>query len=93
MNKLKRHIKRWNSWRKRNGNGRLHHILVLLGLVHSPTFELFLLPDELPNYKNMFYGKEMYSQEAYESAKGLCASVFMVDERGNDYENKKYIQS
>lgn len=75
MTKLKRHIKRWNGWRKRNGNGRLHHILVLLGLVVSPTFELYLLPEELPNPKNMFHGKDMFNNEAYESAKGLCASL------------------
>ena len=33
--------KRWNNWRKRNKNGWFHHILVLLEIVHSPTFETF----------------------------------------------------
>lgn len=78
MNRLKRHIKRWNGWRKVNGNGRLHHILVLLGLVHSPTFGFYLLPEELPNMNNIFYGEEMFNREAYESAKGLCASVALT---------------
>ncbi len=32
-------IKCWNKWRKNNMNGRLHHVMVLLGLRHSPTFE------------------------------------------------------
>lgn len=40
--KLVDHIQRWNKWRKHNTNGRLHHILVLTGLFHSPTLGLFL---------------------------------------------------
>ena len=35
-----RHIKVWNAWRKRNLNGKLHKVLVLLGLIKSPTLEL-----------------------------------------------------
>lgn len=41
------HIRRWNRWRKRNANGHLHHILVLLGVVKSPTFAFTLLPEEI----------------------------------------------
>lgn len=40
MKKLYDHIWRWNRWRKHNTNGLAHHILVLFGVVHSPTFEL-----------------------------------------------------
>ena len=47
MKNLSRHIRRWNYWRKRNVNGRLHHILVLLGVVKSPTFAFTLLPEEI----------------------------------------------
>lgn len=47
MKNLSRHIQRWNYWRKRNVNGRLHHILVLLGVVKSPTFAFTLLPEEI----------------------------------------------
>ena len=47
MKNLSRHIRRWNRWRKRNANGHLHHILVLLGVVKSPTFAFTLLPEEI----------------------------------------------
>lgn len=87
MKRIKQHIKRWNSWRKHNANGRLHHILVLLGLVVSPTFEMYLLPEELPNPKNMFYGKEMFDREAYESAKGLRASLNLCENDAIDKFN------
>ena len=33
-----KHIKRWNKWRKYNGNPPFHKILVLLGLVKSPSY-------------------------------------------------------
>ena len=47
MKNLSSHIRRWNRWRKRNVNGRLHHILVLLGVVKSPTFAFTLFPEEI----------------------------------------------
>lgn len=47
MKNLSRHIRRWNYWRKRNANGHLHHILVLLGVVKPPTFIFTLLPEEI----------------------------------------------
>ena len=40
MKKLYDHIWRWNRWRKRNINGPVHHLLVLFGFTHSPTFDL-----------------------------------------------------
>lgn len=33
------YIREWNLWRKRNMNGKFHHFLVLIGFIHSPTFE------------------------------------------------------
>lgn len=45
--KLIRHIRKWNYWRKRNTNGRLHHVLVLFGIVKSPTFAQVLLPEDI----------------------------------------------
>ena len=33
-----KHIKRWNKWRKYNDNSPFHKILVLLGLVKSPSY-------------------------------------------------------
>lgn len=35
------YFKCWNNWRKHNANSKLHKLLVLLKLTHSPTFELF----------------------------------------------------
>lgn len=46
--KLINHIRQWNHWRKRCLNGPVHKVLVLFGLVHSPTFEL----------ERAFYGRE-----------------------------------
>lgn len=31
----------WNEWRKHNINSKFHKLLVLLGLVYSPTFTYF----------------------------------------------------
>ena len=47
MKNLSCHIRRWKYWRKRNTNGRLHRILVFLGIVKSPTFAFTLLPEEI----------------------------------------------
>lgn len=41
MDKVKIKINRlklWNEWRKHNMNGPLHHFLVLIGFVKSPSF-------------------------------------------------------
>ena len=40
MKKLITYFQRWNKWRKYNLNSPLHHILVLLGLADSPTFDM-----------------------------------------------------
>jgi len=45
--KLIRHFKRWNLWRKNCVNGWTHKLLVLIGLQHSPTYELYLLEEEV----------------------------------------------
>lgn len=47
MKKLIKHIKIWNIWRKHNANGRIHHILVLLGIIKSPTMLYTFLPGEM----------------------------------------------
>lgn len=44
--RLIKHIRRWNHWRKHNLNSPLYHILVLFGIVKSPTMCLVLLPEE-----------------------------------------------
>ena len=38
MERLIKHIKRWKVWRKHNKNGIVHKILVLFGIIKSPTF-------------------------------------------------------
>lgn len=38
MEMIVKHIKRWNVWRKHNNNGILHKVLVLFGIIKSPTF-------------------------------------------------------
>lgn len=69
MTKIRRHIKCWNVWRLHNTNNKIHKILVLLGVIKSPTFENQLLPEELPNPDDMFFGEDMYSRETYEYLK------------------------
>ncbi len=55
MERLIKHVKRWNEWRKYNGNSKMHKLLVLLGIVKSPT---------LPNILTKEEGKAVY--EAFE---------------------------
>ena len=40
MKKIITYFQRWNKWRKHNLNSHLHHILVLIGLTDSPTFDM-----------------------------------------------------
>lgn len=42
MSRAIRHFKKWNEWRKHSLNSWLHDILVLFGIIHSPTFALFV---------------------------------------------------
>ena len=37
---MKNRIRRWNKWRKRSINSKIYKLCVLLGIIHSPTFEL-----------------------------------------------------
>lgn len=40
------HIRRWNIWRKNCLNGPIYKILVLFGVIKSPTMILVMLPKE-----------------------------------------------
>ena len=80
LNNLKRHFRRWNWWRKMNRNSKFYQILVLLKLVNDSMFEMFLLPDERPNYKTIFHGPEMLNDDAYEATKALYASLNLEGE-------------
>lgn len=39
----KSYIELWNQWQKRNMNSSYYKLLVLLGIVHSPTFEMYYI--------------------------------------------------
>lgn len=34
-----KHYKKWQNWQKRNNNDKFYQLLVLFGLMHSPSFE------------------------------------------------------
>lgn len=44
--KIITYIRRWNKWRKYNLNSRTYKMLVLLGIIKSPTMLLTILPEE-----------------------------------------------
>lgn len=44
--KMLKHIRRWNIWRKRSLNGPIYKILVLFGVIKSPTMVSVWLPEE-----------------------------------------------
>ena len=50
-----KHIRRWNIWRKKCMNGKIHKLLVLVGLRWSPTFAMELLPEEVNKFGNTFF--------------------------------------
>ena len=70
IRKIKRHLRRWNGWRKCNGNSKLIKFLVLLNLWVCPTFEMFLLPEERPNYKTIFYENDKFCSVSEVKTKG-----------------------
>lgn len=51
IRRMIRHIKRWNAWRKYNCNGKIHKILVLVGLSKSPTMATVILAEEYNQMK------------------------------------------
>jgi len=52
MQKIIRHIKRWNKWRKNCLNSKFHKFLVLVGIIKSPTMPLILLDDEIKAFQD-----------------------------------------
>ena len=51
---MRKRLKLWNKWRKRNSNGLIFKLLVLVGIVHSPTFDLELTDEEWRRVSNSF---------------------------------------
>lgn len=49
-----KHIKRWNVWRKYNKNGIVHKILVLFGIIKSPTLNHMWTKDEQKSFYDGF---------------------------------------
>lgn len=45
------HIRRWNIWRKGCLDGPVHKILVLFGVIKSPTMASVWLPEEVEGYQ------------------------------------------
>ena len=41
---FKTRYKHWKFWSTRNRNGKLYQILVLFGILYSPSFEIMFLP-------------------------------------------------
>lgn len=39
LNKIIKHIKRWNRWRKNNLNSPIHKLLVLFKVIESPSMK------------------------------------------------------
>lgn len=55
MSKLINYIRRWNIWRKNCLNGPVHKLLVLFGVVKSPTMFYCLLPEEKEALKDTVF--------------------------------------
>lgn len=54
MERIIKHFKRWNVWRKYNKNGIWHKILVLFGVIKSPTFNHMWTKDECKAFYDGF---------------------------------------
>lgn len=48
-----KNYKKWKDWQKRCINSRFYKFLVLIGFVHSPTFEAFKILDENRRIANL----------------------------------------
>jgi ABC-type multidrug transport system fused ATPase/permease subunit len=71
-----KHIKRWNSWRKYNRNSKLHKLLVLFNMIHSPTFEAF---DTIDTKVAELTNRYDYVKVSIKDCKGDCDSCDDTD--------------
>lgn len=46
MKKILHRIRKWQEWKRRSLNSGFYKALVLLGFLHSPTFDLFIPAEE-----------------------------------------------
>lgn len=67
--------KKWKNWKKYNTNGRFYQFLVLIGLAHSPTFEV-LYYDVGSYVVNGFANSLSYDEgiDIFEKDDGRCLS-------------------
>ena len=45
------HYAKWKEWKRSNRNTKLYQVLVLLKVIVSPTFEMFVTSEELKAIK------------------------------------------
>lgn len=62
MNKKIVHFRRWNIWRKRSLDSKMHKLLVLFGIIKSPSMCFVLLPEEKEEIIKTIY-KSLYADE------------------------------
>lgn len=43
LQKLKLRWQKWNNWRKYMNEGPIYKLLVLIGIIHSPSFRLWMV--------------------------------------------------
>lgn len=51
------HYQQWNRWQKRNLNSKIHKILVLLKIQHSPSFEAMKVNERIEANITSMFGK------------------------------------
>lgn len=56
------HIRRWNTWRKRSLDSKMHKLLVLFGIIKSPSMYFVLLPEEKEEIRKTIH-KTLYADE------------------------------
>lgn len=54
INKLIKHIKKWNKWRKHSLNSPISKLLVLFNIIKSPTFEHFWTEQDARAFREGF---------------------------------------
>lgn len=47
----RRHVRRWNIWRKRSLDHPVTKLMVLLGIVSAPTMAFIFLPEEWTRFR------------------------------------------
>lgn len=45
MKRLIKHIRKWNAWRKHSLNSKLDKLLVLFGVIQSPSMNYLVFPE------------------------------------------------